>query len=145
MSRCHRHLFHSKNICPLLFLNETSACGRCTWYRLKLYALFITGENETVPYIQWFVLEVPFKAVLLYRENRNKQICIIHKKICTNQNSASLQKCEKCRRCFTAREKNKQLKILKARSITIRVMLCRGISGHDRMVVVGLIYASSTH
>jgi len=25
-------------------------------------------------------IEVPFKAVWLYRENRNKQICIIHKK-----------------------------------------------------------------
>jgi hypothetical protein len=25
-------------------------------YRLKLYALFINGKNETAPYRQWFVI-----------------------------------------------------------------------------------------
>ena len=50
----HRHLFHSKNICPLgrgggiYFLNETSACGvleenSCTLASLKFK---ITIKNE---------------------------------------------------------------------------------------------------
>ena len=49
-------------------------------YRLKLYALFINGETETVLYIQCFVIQrCPSQSVLLYRGALYRQCFVIQR------------------------------------------------------------------
>jgi hypothetical protein len=56
----HRHLFHSKNICPLIFLNETSTCDYDPMQYGNKYVLMV----ENYKFLSVFSEYVKFKVYL---------------------------------------------------------------------------------
>ena len=69
----HRHLFLSKNVCPLLFLrgihflNETSACGKKTQKQSKNQLLLFVVS--VAPFFSFFFLTKPSFHVSLHQFN----------------------------------------------------------------------------
>jgi hypothetical protein len=58
-------LLEKKQLVKPVYKNHTREPENVSFiYRLKSYALFINGENETAFYRQWFVIQVSFKAGL---------------------------------------------------------------------------------